>query len=129
MLAQSGASPVPAAGEPLSEIVVTGQRREQPALSYAGNIERLDRGIVDDVRHQHIHQLLARVAGVWISRGSGQEHLTAIRSPVLTGAGSCGGFLFLENGIPILVLDAPHPAFGVDTPEDLERVEKIINGD
>jgi 3-deoxy-manno-octulosonate cytidylyltransferase (CMP-KDO synthetase) len=35
----------------------------------------------------------------------------------------------LENGIPILVLDAPHPAFGVDTPEDLERVEKIINGD
>jgi 3-deoxy-manno-octulosonate cytidylyltransferase (CMP-KDO synthetase) len=35
----------------------------------------------------------------------------------------------LENGMPILVLDAPHPAFGVDTPEDLERVEKIINGD
>ena len=34
----------------------------------------------------------------------------------------------LENGIQILVLDAPHPAFGVDTPEDLERVEKIING-
>jgi 3-deoxy-manno-octulosonate cytidylyltransferase (CMP-KDO synthetase) len=34
----------------------------------------------------------------------------------------------LENGISILVLDAPHPAFGVDTPEDLERVEKIING-
>jgi len=35
----------------------------------------------------------------------------------------------LENGIQILVLDAPHPAFGVDTPEDLERVEKIINGE
>jgi 3-deoxy-manno-octulosonate cytidylyltransferase (CMP-KDO synthetase) len=33
----------------------------------------------------------------------------------------------LENGIPILVLDAPHPAFGVDTPEDLERVEEIMN--
>jgi 3-deoxy-manno-octulosonate cytidylyltransferase (CMP-KDO synthetase) len=32
----------------------------------------------------------------------------------------------LENGIPILVLDAPHPAFGVDTPEDLERVQKIM---
>jgi len=35
----------------------------------------------------------------------------------------------LEHGIPILVLDAPYPAFGVDTPEDLERVEKIINKD
>ncbi len=32
----------------------------------------------------------------------------------------------LENGIPILVLDAPHPAFGVDTPEDLLRVEEIL---
>jgi outer membrane receptor protein involved in Fe transport len=41
------------------------------------------------------------VSGVWLSRGSGQEHLTAIRSPVLTGAGSCGAFLFLEDGIPI----------------------------
>ena len=36
-----------------------------------------------------------------IQRGSGQESLTAIRSPVLTGAGSCGAFLFLENGVPI----------------------------
>jgi 3-deoxy-manno-octulosonate cytidylyltransferase (CMP-KDO synthetase) len=35
----------------------------------------------------------------------------------------------LEHGIPILVLDAPHPAFGVDTPEDLDRVEKTINKD
>nr|MCU0235379.1 hypothetical protein [Thermoanaerobaculales bacterium] len=32
----------------------------------------------------------------------------------------------LENGIPILVLDAPHPAYGVDTPEDLERVAGIL---
>jgi len=38
-----------------------------------------------------------RVAGVMIQRGSGQESLTAIRSPVLAGAGACGGFLFLEN--------------------------------
>jgi 3-deoxy-manno-octulosonate cytidylyltransferase (CMP-KDO synthetase) len=32
----------------------------------------------------------------------------------------------LENGIPILVLDAPHPAYGVDTPEDLQRVEMLL---
>ncbi len=109
MLAESAAAPALAANEvvrenvrqALSEIVVTGQRREQPALRYPGNIERLDGELVAAVRHQHIHQLMTRVAGVWISRGSGQEHLTAIRSPVLTGAGSCGGFLFLEDGIPI----------------------------
>ena len=101
MLAQSSAAPDSAAEPPFSEIVVTGQRREQAALAHAGNIERLADDRIDAVRHQHIHQLMTRVAGVWISRGSGQEHLTAIRSPVLTGAGSCGGFLFLENGIPI----------------------------
>ncbi len=32
----------------------------------------------------------------------------------------------IENGIPILVLDAPHAAYGVDTPEDLHRVETIM---
>jgi outer membrane cobalamin receptor len=90
-----------AANDTLSEIVVTGRRREQQTLAHSGNIELLDGALVDDVLHQHIHQLMTRVAGVWISRGSGQEHLTAIRSPVLTGPGSCGGFLFLENGIPI----------------------------
>jgi iron complex outermembrane receptor protein len=101
MLAESGAVPVAAANDTVSEIVVTGRRQEQSALSYSGNIELLDGALVDSVFHQHVHQLMTRVAGVWVSRGSGQEHLTAIRSPVLTGAGSCGGFLFLENGIPL----------------------------
>jgi 3-deoxy-manno-octulosonate cytidylyltransferase (CMP-KDO synthetase) len=34
----------------------------------------------------------------------------------------------LENGIEILVLDAPDPSFGVDTPEDLERVAHLMSG-
>ena len=85
----------------IEELVVTSQRREQPRLLHAGNIDRLDAALMDEVRHHHMHELLSRVSGVWLSRGSGQEHLTAIRSPVLTGAGSCGAFLFLEDGIPI----------------------------
>ncbi len=32
----------------------------------------------------------------------------------------------LENGMDILVLDAPHGAFGVDTLEDLERAETML---
>jgi 3-deoxy-manno-octulosonate cytidylyltransferase (CMP-KDO synthetase) len=32
----------------------------------------------------------------------------------------------LENGIDILVLDAPHGAYGVDTPEDLEQVKRLL---
>lgn len=85
----------------IGEVVVTAQRRQQQKLNYAGNIDRLDAETIGDVQHQHIHELIGRVAGVWVVRGAGQEHLTAIRSPMLTGAGSCGGFLFLEDGIPI----------------------------
>lgn len=85
----------------IGEVVVTAQRRQQSPLEYAGNIDRLESHEIEDVQHQHVHELLTRVAGAWVVRGSGQEHLTAIRSPVLSGAGSCGGFLMLEDGIPI----------------------------
>ncbi|MDX1460764.1 MAG: TonB-dependent receptor [Xanthomonadales bacterium] len=85
----------------ISEIVVTAKRREQAALDHAGNVKRLDLAEIQEVAPQHVHELMTRVAGAWIVRGSGQEHLTAIRSPVLSGAGSCGGFLMLEDGIPI----------------------------
>lgn len=50
---------------------------------------------------QHINQVLDSIPGTWISRGNGQEHLTAIRSPVLTGAGSCGSFFMGLDGISI----------------------------
>jgi outer membrane receptor protein involved in Fe transport len=88
------------AEEALTEIVVTSERRNQPKLFHTGNIERLDVDEVAWVQHQHISELLGRVSGTWIVRGSGQDHQTAIRSPVLGGAGSCGGFLILEDGIP-----------------------------
>ena len=92
--------PVAAADE-LSEIVVTSQRRPQLILHHAGNISHLDGDVLERVQHHHIHELLHRAAGVWIVRGSGQEHQMAMRSPVLGGAGACGGFLTLEDSIPV----------------------------
>ena len=92
---------VPESADAIDELIVTSQRRAQPVLSHAGNIERIDSDSIARTRHQHIHELLTKVSGVWLGRASGQEHLTAIRSPILTGAGSCGSFLFLEDGIPI----------------------------
>ncbi|MGJ8564455.1 MAG: TonB-dependent receptor [Alphaproteobacteria bacterium] len=49
----------------------------------------------------HPSEALNRVAGINIHRGSGQEHLTAIRSPVLTGGSGAGSFLYLEDGVPL----------------------------
>jgi 3-deoxy-manno-octulosonate cytidylyltransferase (CMP-KDO synthetase) len=33
----------------------------------------------------------------------------------------------LENGFPIKVKETVYETFGVDTPEDLERIEKCLN--
>ena len=49
----------------------------------------------------HAKELLNISAGSWISRGSGQESLISLRSPVLTGSGACGSYLILEDGLPI----------------------------
>ncbi len=49
----------------------------------------------------HPNELGALVPGAWVSRGDGQEHLTAIRSPIFTGAGACGAFIIAEDSIPV----------------------------
>lgn len=89
------------AQDPLDEIVVTATRAPAALTDYPGSLTGFARSDIAAVNHQHVHELMTRAAGVWLSRGSGQEHLTAIRSPVLTGAGSCGAFLMLEDGIPL----------------------------
>ena len=85
----------------LEEITVTAERRPRTEASLPAAV-----GVIDSERNEvigarHPGELVGQVAGVWVSRGSGQEHLTAIRSPVLTGAGACGAFLYLEDGIPL----------------------------
>jgi outer membrane receptor protein involved in Fe transport len=94
------ATSAPAAESPVDEIVVTSTRQPSGLHEHVGNIASLNSDEIEDAAHVHIHELLTRVPGVWITRASGQESLPSIRSPILTGAGSCGAFLTLENGIP-----------------------------
>lgn len=61
----------------------------------------LDATELDRLRPTHANEVLARIPGAWASRGSGQEQLLALRSPVLTGPGACGAFLVLDDGVPI----------------------------
>lgn len=53
------------------------------------------------VSFQHIQESLNYVAGTGVQRGNGQEYLPALRSPVLAGAGGCGGIFAAEDGIPL----------------------------
>ncbi len=75
--------------------------RERITDGFLASRTRLDADEIGLIAPAHPSELFQRVPGAWINRGSGQEHLTAIRSPVLTGAGACGAFLVLEDGVPI----------------------------
>lgn len=85
----------------LEELVVTASRIDQPLASVSSNISRIDGETLARINATHINEAMQRIAGAWISRGNGQENLTSLRSPVLTGAGGCGAFLTAQDGIPL----------------------------
>src|SRR5262245_9602771 len=87
--------------ETLDEVIVTATRSPVALKTYAGSATRIAGGDVTLVGATHSSELVNRAAGAMIQRGSGEESLTALRSPVLTGAGACGSVLVLEDGIPI----------------------------
>jgi outer membrane receptor protein involved in Fe transport len=85
----------------IETITVSANRQNTPLIDVAGNLTRLDQELLRFIQQEHIQQAMVRVPGAWISRGNGQEHLSAIRSPVLTGAGGCGAFFMAEDGISL----------------------------
>ena len=82
----------------LDEVVVTTARSESLRIDNPGNIASLD---PSETVNLFPVEMVNRAPGVHIHRGSGQEHLTAIRSPVLVGGAGAGSFLYLEDGIPM----------------------------
>lgn len=72
-----------------------------PTKNVGASIDILPTELLETVSAVHPSEVLNGVAGVNIHRGSGQEHLTAIRSPVLTGGAGAGSFLYLEDGVPL----------------------------
>lgn len=99
LLAQTSA--VWAQKNTLESIVITADRQQSALRDVPASIFTVGADDLSTVRATHISELLARVPGTWISRNNGQESLTAIRSPVLSGAGSCGAFQMAQDGIPL----------------------------
>lgn len=85
----------------LEEVIVTATRQAQQLRNFAGSISVVSGAAVALVGSTHHSEIMNRAPGAMIQRNSGQESLTAIRSPVLSGPGSCGVFLFLEDSVPI----------------------------
>jgi outer membrane receptor protein involved in Fe transport len=83
------------------EVVVTASREPRDALTSPASVSRIEGDELALLSAKHQAEALNQNAGVYVQRGSGAESLTAIRSPVLTGAGGCGAFLVTEDNLPI----------------------------
>jgi iron complex outermembrane recepter protein len=81
-------------------MTVTATRSASPVLATPGNVGLIGETAVERLASMHASELFWRVPGTWVTLNSGQESLVGIRSPVLSGPGACGAFLFLEDGLP-----------------------------
>jgi len=93
--------PAESVSRAVETIVVTANRAPSDQFTTPASVSRIDGSALELLGAKHQAEALNEVAGVYIQRGSGAESLTAIRSPVLTGAGSCGAFLVTEDSLPI----------------------------
>ncbi len=64
--------------------------------------------------------------GIYGYRRAGLEQFVSLGPSPLERAEALEQLRALENGMPILVLDAPEDSWGVDTPEDLEEVARLL---
>jgi len=85
----------------LETIFVTSDRQGSAIGDIPSSIHAVDRELLDTFKQVHIGEVLNTVPGVVFNRGNGQESLLGIRSPVLTGAGSCGAYQVSQDGIPV----------------------------
>ena len=85
----------------IDEIVVTASKEDTQILKVGGNIFSITTDEIKFISAINPSEILNRLPAVYISQGSGQEHLTSIRSPVLSGGAGAGSFLYLEDGIPL----------------------------
>jgi len=76
----------------------------------------------------HPAEFLNTVAGVNIHRGSGQEHLTAIRSPVLTGGAGAGSFLYTLDGVPLRAAGFANVNGLLEAPTEIANRIEVFKG-
>lgn len=85
----------------LEQVLVTATQVPEDGVKLPLAWSSLSEDTLQLVGQTHINEVMQQVPGAWISRGNGQESLISLRSPVLTGAGSCGAFLTAADGISL----------------------------
>ena len=127
--AQDAATSVSAsASASADEVIVTATRLPQNSLDVAGTVNRIGAEELRRIAPTHAAEALNAVAGVGTHQGSGQEHLTAIRSPVLTGGAGAGSFLFLSDGVPLRAASFGNVNGLFEAPFEFARGIEVVKG-
>jgi outer membrane receptor protein involved in Fe transport len=108
-LVLAAVSPVPCTAErgqaaadcPPPEVIIEASRTRVAAFDYPGSASTVSNEELGLLAATHASEAINRVPGAFLQRGSGQEVLVALRSPVLAGPGACGAFLVMEDGLPL----------------------------
>jgi len=82
-------------------LVITAKPIPQTKETVDSSVTNISSRSISRSTAQQFSRLVSLVPGTWVSRGNGQEHLTAIRSPVFTGPGACAVFIMSEDGLPL----------------------------
>lgn len=109
-------------------IVVTGLPEPKVLATLPQSTAAMDTATIDRIGAHHPSEALNRLPGLNIHRGSGMEHLTAIRSPVLTGGAGAGSFLFLEDGVPLRAAGLANVNMLFDAHSEMARTIEVVRG-
>lgn len=108
----------------LDRIYILGDRE----VGEPGANSQLSGQAIENIAADHPAEVLNVLPSVNVQMNSGQEHLIAIRSPVLTGGAGQGSFLTLQNGVP-----TRSPAFGnvnmlIDVHHEIAEGIEVVRG-
>ena len=84
---------------PIEVIVVSGSHQKTNLMALDSNINRIDEDDIERVNAALASDILNRASGVYVQANNGVENLPSLRSPILTGPGAAGAFLFMQDSV------------------------------
>ncbi|MCG6963094.1 MAG: 3-deoxy-manno-octulosonate cytidylyltransferase [Acidobacteria bacterium] len=112
--------PLPAARAEDPNAVKVVRRQSGRALYFSRSVIPFPRSATDAEALWRLH------LGIYAYRREGLERFVSLPPSPLERAEALEQLRALENGIEVLVLDAPQDSWGVDTPEDLVMVAGLM---
>jgi iron complex outermembrane receptor protein len=118
----------PALAQTDDVIVVTASRQAEDRSATSTPVAVLGGEEIQRLGAHHAAEALNRLPGVFVHRGNGVEHLTAVRSAVLTGGAGAGSFLYLQDGIALRAPGFANINGLMEAPDGLAGQIEVIRG-